>query len=120
MAILEKEVWAGLNSKNLGHFEKLGYMIPRRVDNYGKLTLPRGSLIKVKTAHLPRGSNTRVTKICDNEKCQMQRENVRFVDVMLSREKNSGKDFCNHCSKILGIEKKHLMSHLINHLNTTV
>lgn len=98
MAILEDEVIINLQAKNIKHYEKLGYHIPRRKDKQGKLTLPRGTEIKVKVKDLPKGSITKLTRICDQ--CGDITPDRPYNQIVKYRENGDGKDRCRKCCNV--------------------
>lgn len=100
MAILEKEIWVGLSNKEIKYYENLGYIIPRILNKYGKLTTPRGSKINIKVDHLQSKSNVKVTKICDC--CGKQMPNIKYQTIIISRNNGDGKDRCFECGSIKG------------------
>lgn len=64
--LLTKEVEVKLNGNNIKWFENKGYQIPRIKDKYYKISVPRGSTIKVKIEDLSLGNdNIKVCVICD-------------------------------------------------------
>lgn len=101
MAILENEVWIELRPKIVKHFEELNYHIPRRRDKWGKLTIPKGTKILVNVVDLPKGSHIKLTKVCDNENCEVVNgrhvKDQQYRAILLSRDSNNGKDLCTVC-----------------------
>jgi hypothetical protein len=95
LAILESEVWVGLSSKTIWHYENLGYQIPRIKNKWGKIQYKQGEKLKVKIEHLQKGSMVEVTKICDD--CGKYIKNQPYKAVIHHREKTDGKDRCNEC-----------------------
>lgn len=65
MGLLTEEVEVGLTGSNVYHYEKLGYMIPRRIDKYGKLKYKNCAKIIVKSKDLPPKSSAQVEVKCD-------------------------------------------------------
>lgn len=65
MAILEDQVLVKFSSRTYKHYEDLGYKFTRYKDNHGVYRIKKGSSILVKVGDLTKGSNVRVTKICD-------------------------------------------------------
>lgn len=64
--LLTKEVEVRARSRNVKHFESLGYKIPREKDERGRLRIPKNATIKVKVEDLPDGSNELVEYQCDD------------------------------------------------------
>ena len=67
MGLISKEVEVILNSKNIKHYEDLGYKMPRYENKYnkGKLSIKQGTKIIVKVEDLPKGSHTNVKVKCN-------------------------------------------------------
>ena len=63
--LITKEVEIVLSSINIGHFENLGYVIPRYMNNKNKLVVKRGTTIIVKIEDLLDGSDAMVECLCD-------------------------------------------------------
>jgi hypothetical protein len=95
LAILEKEVWVTLSSKNMKHYENLGYELPKTKDKRGRLKVPRGKGILVKVEHISSGSNIKVTKICDI--CDEYIPNRPYYRILKDRSKYNGIDKCKQC-----------------------
>lgn len=64
--ILQESVLVQLQSVNIPHYEKLGYFIPKYIDNYGRLKIKRGTKILVKISDLPFKSHVKIDCKCDN------------------------------------------------------
>lgn len=96
MAILEKEIWVNIVSKNAKHYEELRYEIPRYVDKQGRLKVKKGTKILVNVDDLPNG-NTEVTKICDD--CGKHIPNQPYYAILVGRKNGDGKDRCFECGK---------------------
>ena len=92
MGLISEYVEVGLCSANIKYYENLGYEIPRRIDNEYRLTVPRGTKIKVKVSDLPYGSNVYVDVRCDC--CQ----NIRSITYNnYNKNKHGYKSYCRHC-----------------------
>jgi hypothetical protein len=98
LAILEKEVWIGLSSRTISYYENLGYDIPKRKDANGRDRVPRGTKIFVKIDDLSKGSNVKVTKICDE--CSDISYDQPYDAIIKSRNNGDGKDRCFNCGAI--------------------
>lgn len=98
MAILEKEIWISLSSRNIKHYETLGYEIPKIKSKLGKMQTPVGTKILVKVEDLPKQSNVQLTKICDD--CGKFIFNQYFYAILKNRENIDGKDRCPKCVQI--------------------
>ncbi|WP_187118797.1 zinc-ribbon domain-containing protein [Bacillus marasmi] len=99
MAILEKEVEIVLAGRTMKYFENLGYSIPRRIDNRGRTRTPKGTKIWVKVEHLQKGSDVKLTKICDD--CGIQIPNQKYDNIQRKRNLD-GKDRCQKCGAVAG------------------
>lgn len=94
MAIKETHVDVVVGYRGTAHYESLGYKIPRKINNQGRLTIKRGEKIKVKVSDLPKSSNVVVTKVCD--KCGEEVPGQTYNQVIKTRK--SGVDRCKSCS----------------------
>jgi len=92
--ILEKWIWIKLNTNQAKYFEKLGYSVLRKKNHQGKLTVPKNSKLFVKVSDLKKGSNFRLTKICDI--CKKQ-NNVSLIKINEGRL-TDGHDYCKKCA----------------------
>jgi len=63
--LLSRYVDVGLNSLTINYYRNLGYDIPQRINKYGKLTIARGTRIRVNIADLPEQSEVKVKVKCD-------------------------------------------------------
>jgi hypothetical protein len=99
VSILEKTVWITLNNHTIKHYEDLKYKIPRRRNNRGKLTVPRGTIIEVKVEDLTPMSAIKVTKICD-ECGKTIPDKKPYFAILVSRNKGDGRDRCFNCGLI--------------------
>lgn len=97
MAILEKEIDIGI-SNNSNHYEELGYNVPRKLNNKGKLIVEKGTVITVKVEDLSIGSSVKVTKICDDCFTIIQKKQT-YCTVISQRAKTDGKDRCKNCGQ---------------------
>lgn len=104
MSILEKEVYVTLHSKTISWYEKKGYPIPREKNSRGKSIVPRGSKILVKIEDLTRGSDTRITKVCDI--CGDHIINQKYSLVIRELECGNGRNYCCACGKRKSGDKK--------------
>lgn len=86
-------------TNNAKYFEKMGYEIPRRKDKLGRISIPRGTKILIKTNDLPEHSHIKVTKICDE--CGKNTPNQPYDAIISSRKQGDGKDRCKSCVGIL-------------------
>jgi hypothetical protein len=100
MSILETHVMTRISNKNISHYEKLGYVVPKIKNKNGKMIIPKGTQILVKVEDLTHGSNVRVTKICDTPNCGKTMPNKTYGNILLHRKKGDGKDRCGSCGNL--------------------
>lgn len=65
MGLVNEYTTVGLNSGVISYYENIGYEIPRSRDKEGRLRVPRGTTIDVKTIDLMPSSNQKVDVECD-------------------------------------------------------
>ena len=65
MGIANEFTTVKLVSGVISYYENLGYEIPRSIDNQGRLRIPRGTTIDVKTTDLSPSSNQTIEARCD-------------------------------------------------------
>ena len=65
MGIVNEFTTVGLNGSVISYYENLGYEIPRRKDKEGRLKIPSGATINVKTTDLSPSSNQIIEAECD-------------------------------------------------------
>ena len=116
MGLIHQEIEIPLNSNNIPYFEGLGYTIPRSKDKDGKLRVPLGTTLKIKTTDLRQGSHFQVWVKCDNcEKIYktLYRNYVRYqTDGLIyccdcaSKVKNSGEKNHNYNPEISQEERE--------------
>jgi len=95
--LLTEEVEIILHNKTIKHYEDLGYEIPRRKDNQGRLKIAKGTKIKVKIKDLQDGSN-----VCVDISCDCCNEIIFPSTRWYSYKKNIKKDskyYCQKCAK---------------------
>ena len=111
MGLITKEVEVTLGVKNVKFYEDLGYEIPKKKNKWGKVTIPRGTKIKVKVEDLQEGSKAIVECVCDNCKQflppKYYRDYKRFV-------KEDGKTYCQKCATEILARDKMLKTRLKN------
>lgn len=106
MAILEEDVWVTLHSKTAGHYEELGYYIPRYINKEKKSVIKKGTKILVKIDDLKRRSNVKVTKVCDICGKHIQNQNYNWI----LEQRYENKDFCYNCGKAKGGKTKKIIT----------
>jgi hypothetical protein len=105
MSILEKEVFVTLSNKTIKHYQNAGYDIPKKKDKWGKLTVSYGTKIMVNIKDLTKGSNIKLTKICDD--CGEIVTDQLYQSILKCRKNGDGKDRCEKCGKIYsGFKRK--------------
>lgn len=88
---LDTEVWIVLSGKNIPHFEKLGYKIPRQYDKHEKrFVVKQGTKILVNVKDLLPSCCTKVWCKCENPNCKNPIRQIQF---------NQYRDYCSKCSK---------------------
>ena len=78
MSIKEEFVWVTLSSKNIKHYEKLGYIIEKLNYDHGTWHIKRGTKILVKVSDLSKGSNVKITAICECPTCDYPERILKF------------------------------------------
>lgn len=102
MAILEEEVWVGLNPQLTLHFENLGYQIPKYKDVNGIIRVKKGTKILVRVEDLTDNSFVRLTKKC--EICD-KKIKTNYHKIIKSRKSSKdGIDRCKQCANRNNIE----------------
>jgi hypothetical protein len=105
MGLMTKEIEVSLGGSNIGWFESKGYTMPRIKDKYYKISVKRGTKIKVNVNDLPDNSNIKVKCSCDN--CKKE------YDIIWQNynkfKKDDGKIYCAKCAnKLYGAEQRRL------------
>lgn len=91
--LITNEIEITLTSQMVTYYEDKGYKIPRRIDNRGRNTIPKGSKIVVKTNDLSNNSTQGVEIECDG--CN-KRYTVEYRVYL--RQNHNGKTYCRDCS----------------------
>jgi hypothetical protein len=105
MGLITKEVEVNLDLKNLSYYINFGYDIDslRRKDKQGRMSIPKGTKIKIKVEDLPKNSNVYVHVKCDS--CGKDLYNTSYQNYN-NYLKDDGKYYCRMCSKkLFGYEK---------------
>lgn len=108
MAIKETEVLIGYSRKTASHYKAKGYIFPTRINSQGREFVKLGTPMWVKVEDLPKGSNIKVTKICDI--CGNEKSNQPYGVIIKTR--NNSADKLDRCAKCGG--KKSIKSRGIN------
>lgn len=103
--ILPQEAEIELGGRNIKHFEEKGYKIPKRLDRYGRLTIPKGTKIIVNVLDLQRYSQVKIKIKCDY--CNNIFE-VYYTNYIKQKENNLIKDDC--CRKCQSIKNKKIFN----------
>lgn len=105
MGLLNEYTTVNLNGGIVSYYEKLGYFIPRSKDKEGRIRVPRGTTIKVKTSDLTPSSNQIVDIECDyckkHKKIQYHKYNQninRNNGIYLCSTNKEHRDFLNGVS----------------------
>lgn len=110
MGLITKEVEVKLTS-NSKHYEQLGYKIPRMVNKYRKLRIPKNSTITVKVEDLLDNSIEKIVVECDG--CNTILENVKWR-VYKKIVKEDGRYYCHKCAIKLYAHKNSMLTKLKN------
>jgi hypothetical protein len=102
MGLISKEAEIVLNSRNIKHYEDLGYKIPRYIDRIGRSVVKRGTRIIVKIEDLVNTSIATVKVKCDA--CGEILENVLWLNYKLNVHED-GTYYCQKCSVKLAKNK---------------
>lgn len=63
--LITEEVEVVLGGSNIEYYENLGYKIPRKKDDQGRLRVPKGTKILIKIEDLLKGSRVSIQCLCD-------------------------------------------------------
>ena len=96
--VLDQIVEIGLAPINVKYYEDLGYRIPRKINKYGKLTVPKGIKIKVNVFDLQKNSNLKVKIRCDY--CELIFIQSYKMYNKLTVNGNIQKACCENCSHL--------------------
>lgn len=94
--ILDEYIEITLNGANLRYYENLGYEIPRKKDKWGKLRVPKGTKIIIKTSDLQKKSNVKIRVSCDNCNKEIIVSNDNYTKAI----DRFGEYFCQKCNRI--------------------
>lgn len=96
MGLVNEYTTVGLNSSVISYYEKLGYPIPRSKDKEGRMRIPRGTTINVKTTDLMPSSNQYVDVECD---CCGARKKILYSKYNKNTKRNNGFYLCTMDTK---------------------
>ena len=105
--VLPQMVEVGLDSRNIKCFEEKGYEIPRSIDNWGRLRIPRGTKILVDVLDLKEKSNVSVLVQCDYCKEKFSKRYTDYINSINISKIN--KDSCKDCSILKTKETNQLL-----------
>lgn len=94
MGLLNEYTTVGLNSSVISYYEKLGYEIPRRKDKEGRIRIPRGTTIEVKTTDLMPSSNQYIDAQCDCNSCNKIKR-IMYSKYNKNIARNNGMYLCS-------------------------
>lgn len=96
MGLINEYTTVGLNSSVISYYESLGYTIPRSRDSKGRMRVPRGTTIDVKTTDLTPSSNQYVDVECD---CCGVKKKILYSKYTKNTSRNNGFYLCTMDTK---------------------
>lgn len=118
MSLVNEYTTVGLNSSVISYYENLGYKIPRSIDNQGRLRIPRGTTIDVKTTDLMPSSNQVVDVECDY--CKKHKK-LSYIKYNKNINNNNGFYLCstdeNHRNFVNGVSYESIIDCIKNYYN---
>lgn len=96
MGLISKEAEVVLSGASIKRYEDMGYTIPRRIDNNGRLNVKQGTKILVKIEDLPKKSTAMVKCKCDG--CGIEYE-MMYCNYVKQYYNHKNKIYCLHCNK---------------------
>ena len=93
MGLITKEVEVRLTSSTISYYENLGYEIPRRPNQWGRIGVPSDATIIVKVEDLKKGSIALVDTDCD---CCGREKRMKYCEYV--RHNHDGLTYCYDCS----------------------
>ena len=93
MGLISEWVEVILNSANIKYYENLGYEIPRKPNQWGRIGVPVGTAIVVKTTDLPKHSHVKVDVQCD---CCKKIRNICYATYV--NKCRDDKTYCQKCA----------------------
>lgn len=85
-----------LNPKNYKHYEKLGYILPKRKNKSGGMSVCYGNKIKVKIKDLTKGSWTKVKVRCDSCGEESEKTYMEYYN-----HNHDGLTYCKSCASTI-------------------
>lgn len=118
MGLVNEYTTVGLNSSVISYYENLGYKIPRSIDNQGRLRIPRGTTIDVKTTDLMPSSNQIIEARCDY--CNKIKK-IQYNKYNQNIKNNNGIYLCstdeNHRNFVNGVSYESIIDCIKNYYN---
>lgn len=111
MGLINEYTTVGLNSSVIKYYEELGYVIPRSRDSEGRMRVPRGTTIDVKTTDLTPSSNQYVDVECD---CCGVRKNILYSKYTNNISRNNGFYLCTMDTKHRDFANGITMDNIVN------
>lgn len=96
--LLSKEIEIKLTGSTIKYYEDLGYYIPKHIDKQNRVSVKKGTKIKVKVDDLSHGTHTKVKVKCDY--CGEEFEKAYYKYIEQKNKTNIQKDACIKCSSI--------------------
>ena len=118
MGIANEFTTVKLVSGVISYYENLGYEIPRSIDNQGRLRIPRGTTIDVKTTDLLPSSNQTIEARCDY--CNKIKK-IQYNKYNQNIKNNNGIYLCstdeNHRNFVNGVSYESIIDCIKNYYN---
>ena len=92
--LLTEEVEVIINGRMAKYYEESNYIIPRKINKYGKLTIPKGTKIFVKIKDLTIKSNEHIEVLCDYCKINIS---TKEYNKYLKEINDYNMNICNEC-----------------------
>lgn len=110
--LITKEVYVNSSSYNINRYEKMGYEIYRELDKRGRLTVPRGTKIKVRVEDLPDNSHEKVNVSCDYCGVTIEKKYQSYKN----GHKVINKDACTECNNLYKIKEINRILYGVNNV----
>lgn len=103
MGLITKRIEVEISGRNKPYYNRRGYLVPEAIDNYGKISTPRGVKVIVSVDDLPKNSQYKV-----NIKCDYCGETFsRTWQVYMRNVKDNGIYYCRKCAlKLYGTNNR--------------
>jgi hypothetical protein len=90
-------------NRDVEHYEKLGYLIPKKRNKSNRLQVPKGTKLIIDVLHLTPNSNYKIDLICDN--CNTE-YSIKFQHYLEGQKIHLDKNYCTKCKALL-LKKGH-------------